>query len=421
MFNQSDYRKTSRAVESGNRFQQVDCHVSFYIRPKSGMIQCRITINGDRAQWSTGIKARKADFDTKRHILKSDSRDTARLQALKTDILRIFKDRELTGRSLKPETIRDIALGLRGHDELIPTVLEALENYHQRQEDRLGANVVTESTLKRYRTYRKILTTYVTIKYGAKIKLDQLKPAMGQQLVDYLKGEKKYCHNYCVKILDYMKSILDYAVAYEWADRNVLKTTRLRKFKKEVKLLSMDDLSRLESMELETETLNQVRDMFLFCCYTGLAYADLTQLNRGHIGQVNGFDSIILDRKKSGQQAFIPIFPKAKALLVKYERNERCIMTNKLIPILSCQKANQWLKIIGQAAKIKEVLHTHMGRKTFTMYAEELGFTLNDTATMLGHTTATMTENHYFKHRREPIIRRLQVLFSEDEKNRKAS
>lgn len=421
MFNQPNYRKATRAVENGQRFTPAECFVSYHILPRTGMIQCRITINGKRAQWSTRIKSTKAAFDTKTHVIKGDTIDTARLQALKTDITRIFKDRELTGRSLDPLVIRDIAMGLRGHDEVVPTVIEAIDRFHQRQEDRIGKNGLTLNSIKRYRSYRQILTVFFTVQYGPKIQLHQLKPAVGIELIDYLKGPKAYCHNYCVKILDYMKSILEHAVSYEWTDRNVLKTTKIRKFKKEVKLLSMDDLSRLQETKLVGVTLNLVKDMFLLSCYTGLAYADMIQLNRGHLVQVNGFDCILIERQKSAQQAFVPIFPAARQILDKYQHHERCIMENRLIPYISNQKANQWLKVIGHAAGIKEVLHTHMGRKTFTMYAEELGFTLNDTATMLGHSTATMTENHYFKHRREPIIRKLQSMYGGQDKDQKAS
>jgi site-specific recombinase XerD len=95
-------------------------------------------------------------------------------------------------------------------------------------------------------------------------------------------------------------------------------------------------------------------------------------------------------------------------------------MKGLLLPVMTNQKMNGWLKIIGHMAQIKQKLHMHLGRKSFTTYAEELGFTLNDMATMLGHTSQTMTEAFYYQRRREPVVTKFKEIFINSNADQKA-
>ncbi|WP_138990806.1 site-specific integrase [Larkinella sp. C7] len=417
MLDQSTYRKTQEAVERGQTFKAPTCHVSFFIRKATGIISLRVVVNGKRAtDKSTGIKATAATFDPQTRTLLNDPTNTARLRTLESNIQRIFKDRELSDRSLDPTIIRDIALGLRGHDEQTPTVVEAIALYSQWHEQRFNTKEVSNGTIKRYRTYHSVLERFFTLypNYGKNFKFSQLTPALQYHLVDgYLKSEKKYCHNYALKIFQFFRGILEYAIAHEWADRNPIRHVRIRKYYKDPVTLTMAELEKLKTYQFVEAKANEVRDVFLFCCYTGLAYVDVAELSTKDLATVNGVQSILKKRHKSGQQAFIPLFPDARVILDRYQQNEMCCMRNVLLPVMSNQKMNKWLKIIGNIAGIKESLHTHLARKTFTMYSEELGFTLDEMAVMMGHANPTMTRKHYHAKRATPVVRRFQTLFQD--------
>ncbi|MCK8495905.1 site-specific integrase [Spirosoma sp. RP8] len=420
MFNKQ-VQKATKLVQQGAKVQFSKCSVNFFVRSRSSTIYYRVKVNGQfGTDRTTGIKAKLGEFNTESLVIKNNPSDSTRLNQLKNSILRVFTERDLTGRSLEPDVIRDIALGLRGHDSTIPSLIEGIELYLQQKELLLG-NGLSVGSVKRYQGYRNLLVRFVTVTYGPKATFDQLKPALEHDLISYLKGNRGFSHNYALKVFQFLKTILEYAVSHEWAERNVLRTARLRKYYKPVETLTMDDLSQLKGIGLIEPNAAMVRDVFLFCCYTGMAYADVAELKAHHIVTVNEVKCVLKDRQKSGIQAFTPLFPEALSILDKYATNELCVMKGVLLPVLSNQKMNNWLKVIGNLAGIKKPLHTHLARKTFTMYAEELGFSLNDMATMLGHTHTAMTEKHYYQRRREPVISKFKSIFVNPDPQRQAS
>ncbi|QJW89231.1 integrase catalytic domain-containing protein [Spirosoma taeanense] len=366
---------------------------------------------------SLGIKLKPNEFNSKTLQITGDPYNTARLVDLKASILKVFKERVLTGRSLDPTLIRDIALGLRAHDEQTPTIIEAITRWIEQKAKLLG-NGLSLSSLKQYQRYGRIISEFVTNTYGKDATLDTLKPAVQHELLVYMKGDRKTGHNYAIKTIQFLKAILDYAVAYEWCDRNVLQSVRLNKQRKEVRTLTMNDLETVKNTHFVETTLNEVRDVFLFCCYTGLAYTDVASLSKDYLITVDEIQCILKDRNKSGQQSFVPLFPEAKAILEKYRYHPICRLKGILLPVLSNQKMNKWLKVIGNVAGIKEPLHTHLARKTFTMFAEERGFKLDQTSIMMGHSRTYMTEQHYYKGRRETVIKEFKKIQQNDSQKR---
>ncbi|GAB3976021.1 site-specific integrase [Spirosoma terrae] len=409
------YAKAERRLKRATSVKFAVCTVNFFVRKESGTIGFRVRCNGKTSSFkSLGIRADPSEFDPKTLHIVNDSYNTARIVDLKATILKVFKERELTGRSIDPTTIRDIALGLRGHDDHTPTIIEALIRWTEQKSKLLG-NGITLSTLKQYRRYTRIISDFTTLYYGKDATLEVLKPAVHYELLGYVKGERKSSHNYAIKVIQFLKSVLDYAVAYEWCDRNVLQAARLNKQRKEVKTLTIEDLETIQKTQFVESTLNEVRDVFLFCCYTGLAYADVASLTKDYLVTVDDVQCILKDRSKSGQQSFVPLFPESKAILDKYRYHPICRLKGVLLPVLSNQKMNKWLKVIGNVAGIRETLHTHLARKTFTMFAEERGFKLDQTAIMMGHSRTYMTEQHYYKGRRETVIREFKRIQKQDE------
>jgi site-specific recombinase XerD len=416
MFNSPHYRKVQEAAERGKSFKVPTCKAHFFVRGSVSVIVFRVVVNGKRSNnKSTGIKVTASTFDPRSLTIQNDPDNSTRLRTLSNEVQRIFKNREISGHSLDPTVIRDIALGLRSqYDEQTPTVIEAMKRYLDWHEQRHINKDLKILSLKRYRSYVKTLTEFFTLRpgYGPSVRFAQLTPALEHHLItDFLKGQRKYCHEYAVKVFSYFRQFVEYAIAHEWADRNPVKHVRLRKQRREPVTLTMADVKRLQSFEFVELHANQVRDVFLFSIFTGLAYVDVAELNENHLTTIKDVPCILKSRAKSGVQSFIPLFPEARAILDKYDQHAGCRMKGVLLPVLSNQKMNNWLKIIGNTVGIKERLHTHLARKSFTMYSEELGFTLTDMAVMMGHTNTAMTESHYYQRRREPVITRFKEIF----------
>jgi site-specific recombinase XerD len=147
---------------------------------------------------------------------------------------------------------------------------------------------------------------------------------------------------------------------------------------------------------LENEDLQRKRAIFLFACYTGLAYTDLKQLSASHIIQeADGSNYILKPRQKTGQESIIPLLPSAKKILLKYS------MTGKVSDfkwfISTNQKMNLGLKYIGQKSGITIALHMHLARHTFgTTVTLANGVPIETVSKMLGHATIRQTQ-HYAK------------------------
>lgn len=141
-----------------------------------------------------------------------------------------------------------------------------------------------------------------------------------------------------------------------------------------------------------------MRDIFLFSCYTGLAYADVKKLKRSEIViGVDGKEWISTSRQKTDTASNIPLLPQAIRLMNKYKDHPQCADEDLLLPVLSNQKMNTYLKEIADACGIKKELTFHIARHTFaTTVTLANGVSIESVSKMLGHTNIKTTQ-HYAK------------------------
>lgn len=149
--------------------------------------------------------------------------------------------------------------------------------------------------------------------------------------------------------------------------------------------LTEDELHKIEKWEPATERLERVRDVFVFQCYTGLAYVDLAKFSKDDISNHNGHEIIRSNRQKT-DQAFVSILlPKAKGILIKY---------NYDLPVISNAKYNDYLKLVGDGAGITKVITTHVARHTYATYLINNGISIMTVSKALGHSNTKMSERY---------------------------
>lgn len=176
--------------------------------------------------------------------------------------------------------------------------------------------------------------------------------------------------------------------------------------------LTKEELQKLTDVSLSPE-LTRVKDIFLFACYTGLAYADVKQLSRLHI-QKNDDGSFYIrkPRQKTGQQSIIPLLPAAMNILKKYSPTDD--FRDFVWRVSSNQKMNLRLKTIGEKADIVKPIHMHLSRHTFaTTVTLSNGVPLETVSRMLGHVSLKQTQ-HYAKIIATKVkddMKRINVLF----------
>ena len=162
--------------------------------------------------------------------------------------------------------------------------------------------------------------------------------------------------------------------------------------------LSQDEIETMFNKEFATERLNQVKDIFLFSCFTGLAYADVKKLKQNNVGLgVDGERWIFINRTKTDTRSNIPLLPVSSAILEKYRNHPQAVNQERLLPILSNQKMNSYLKEIADLCGIHKELTFHIARHTFaTTVTLTNGVPIESVSKMLGHKNLHTTQ-HYAK------------------------
>jgi integrase len=162
--------------------------------------------------------------------------------------------------------------------------------------------------------------------------------------------------------------------------------------------LTQAELDRIKNKEFPTDRLNFVRDIFLFSCYTGLAYADAQKLKRTEIAPgIDGSLWIFTNRQKTDTSSRIPLLPPALAIVEKYKDYPACSNMGLVLPVLSNQKMNAYLKEIADCCGITKNLTFHIARHTFaTTVTLSNGVPLESVSKMLGHRNLKTTQ-HYAK------------------------
>lgn len=409
MINKRNLARSERFIRQANQASMPKCRVSFYFHASKrggycGTVYVKVGINGKDAQMSTGIFVEnRKHWDSATVCIAGNESKTLLLRHLKTEIEAVYVERFVTDRSLDPFIILQVAAGLRTHDENVPTVLEGVDKWVNQYRERLHIDV-TSSTLQTYVQYADRIKEFLAYQgYGSRLTFDDVKPAMAAELILYLKKKRQYSHNYAIKIVQFLRSAINYAIAYEWADRNPLSATRLRKEFREISALTEAQVQRIIDADFASTALEKARDLFVFQCFTGLAYADLRELSIGNlITTADGQLYIEKPRKKTSVVQCIPLLEPALAMLAKYQ-DDPCRKRGLLFPVPSNQKLNQYLKDIQDLLGIKEKIHTHLARKTCTTLFIVNGVPQATTCQVMGF-SLQMMEKHYLSVRKDVIL-----------------
>jgi integrase/recombinase XerD len=170
-------------------------------------------------------------------------------------------------------------------------------------------------------------------------------------------------HNTILKHIERLRKLINLAMKNEWIDRDPFMKFKARFERHDRIYLSPEDLRVLEMKELSLERLQLARDLFVFSCYTGLAYGDVTRLTKQNVSV--GIDRehwIMMARKKTKQPVRLPLLPKAMELIRKYSEDVRTRVTGTLLPVLSNQKLNAYLKEVATACDIDKPMTFHLAR-----------------------------------------------------------
>lgn len=371
-------------------------------------IECRITLDKQRKPFSTGIFINPEYWNAskqKAHPLnKGNNQVNTQLSLIKQEINQAFLFLQVQEKEF---SVDDIYSQFKGENVKLDKSIKEMFHLHiTKQEKLIGISTTKVSVAKFYQTQAHVLS-FIKNKYNrSDYLLKDMTMAFITEFEFYLKTEKNFMQNTIYKPLQRFRQIVKLSVALDYLAKDPFLLYKGKKPKKEIVFLSKDELRNLEQHQFASERLQQVADMFIFCCYTGLAYTEMATLKESNIQ--TGFDDnkwLYIKRQKTKKSYEVPLLTKASDILDKY-RTE-----NQLLPVVSNQRFNSYLKEIAEIVGIDKILTHHIARKTFA--STILLFNnvpMEIVSELLGHSEIGITQQHYAKIVKEKISEEMSKL-----------
>ena len=362
-------------------------------------IYLRITIDGKRTEISTKrtIEIEKWSVEANKAIGRTeDVRElNAYLDSLISRVYQSHRDLIQDNKEVTAETLKNKFLGV---EEKQVTLITLFKEHNKRVEKLIGKGYST-GTLDRYKTVFKHLQEFMKHNYNVSdICFNRINHKYITDFEFYLKSERNCGHNSAIKYIKNFKKIVRIAIASDLITKDPFLNYKVQLKVVKREFLSEEEIQTMLEKDLHTHRLEIVRDIFIFCCYTGLAYSDVKKLSKDSI--VIGIDGekwIKTNRTKTGTRSNIPLLPPALKILKKYENSPLSVSKGVLLPVLSNQKSNAYLKEVADLCGIKKNLTTHLARHTSaTTVTLSNGVGIESVSKMLGHTSIKTTQ-HYAK------------------------
>lgn len=358
-------------------------------------INCRITINKERKQFSTGNFINPKDWNSKKQIAESKLTDykvlNGQLSIIKQKLNNNYFKLQIENALIKVEDVIDLYFQKPSKKE------DSVISYLNKDLSKLKKLIdkdLKQSTWNKFNYAYNDVASFIKFYFNKKdIPLSELNLNFLEQFEYYLKTEKNNKQVTLNKTIQRFRKPIKNAISEGYLDKDPFLMYKAIRVKKEIIFLSAEELYKLENHSFEQIRLSQVKDLFVFCCYTGLAYQEMANLNRENISV--GFDNmewIEMKREKTNKPIAIPLLPQAKSILEKYSNQA------DLLPRLSNQKVNSYLKEIADVVGIKKNITHHIARKTFAstilLYND---VSMEIVSELLGHSSIVTTQESYGK------------------------
>jgi integrase len=361
-------------------------------------IYLRVTVDGISKEISTMMRWELDRWNQKTERASGSKEDARSLNYfLDSIVLSITKLRTELHNSGQFTTAQRIIDHIKGKDVSRVMVLEEFQNHNDEMQQLVDNKEFAIGTYKRYVTARSHVEEFIKHRYQREdIEFRELDYTFVTEYEFYLKTVRKCSNNTTLKYIANFKKIVLRAIAKEIIIKDPFKLFKSKKTKLDKKPLSTHELHVLENKIFSTKRLTAIRDIFIFQCYTGLAYIDVKQLSYKDIKmEIDGSMWIMSKRQKTKSSTNIPLLKNAIEIMKKYKDDPICKEYNLVLPVKSNQKMNEYLKEIAILCEIDGDLNTHRARRTFgSTVTLKNGVPINVVKEMMGHHSVTQTEQY---------------------------
>jgi len=361
-------------------------------------ILLRITINGQKVAMNTRRRIQLMDWDLKRgmpyqrnafcddlHMYLETLRNKS--YTAFTELLREYDD-------VTPTMVRNYLQGVQsGHSRSVMDIWQE----HNDELKRLIGIQCSYTLWQKHNTGLNHFTAFLKAKYRMDdMPIKRVRFNVVREFQEFLMAERALAYNTSIKVLQLLKKITRRALKSGWLKIDPFSEMTLTLKETDRPYLTDEELKAIVDRKIKMKRLVLVRDLFLFACYTGLSYADVKKLCRAEIERSpDGLWWIKTRRQKTKQKSQIPLLSVAKQVIDKYADLEELSAKNLVLPVLSNQKLNAYLKEIADLCGIEKNLTFHVARHTFaTTVTLQNGVSIESVSRMLGHTNIRTTQ-HY--------------------------
>ncbi len=366
------------------------------INNKAG-IYARITVNGKRVNISLKVKADVTKWDSKRQRLKGNSQESKIanqfIDQTNAKLYQIYNELKISGQLITPQLLKATFLGETENSKTLQEIL----SYHNEK----IATTLSKGTIRNFGITEKYINKYL----NKRLKTNDI--YLSELNYKFLTDFETFLHNYwpkghpkamkrntVMKHLQRFRKIITLAYHLDWVAKDPFLRWKPVYEKTNREFLTDHELNNLRNYHFPIDRLDRVRDLFVFSCYTGISYADIMNLNTNHVVKgIDGNNWIITKRQKTKNPVKVPVLPIAQELIDKYNNHPITQVTNTLLPVITNEKLNLYLKEVADACGIKKNLTFHMARHTFaTTITLSNGVPIETVSKLLGHTKIATTQ-----------------------------
>ena len=361
----------------------------------------RITVNGTISQFSAKLSVPPHLWEVKGGRAKGKSLEADRINRYLDNIrIQIGKHyQSICDRDgyVSADKVKNAYLGFSKRYKLL---LELCDEFCKEYKNRIDVDRTIHS-LFRYQTLRRDLSLFICQDYKVKdIPLVELDQSFAEKFAAYLKHVRGLADTTISVEIKSLKHIVKKAFNDGQMEKNPFAYYYYFADQPEIEYLTEEEINKLIIGKVKQQRQDRTRDMFLFCCFTGLSYADLAKLSYEELKQTpNGAWWISSIRQKTKVPFTVKLLPVAKAILEKYRipanRFNRLFPENpgKVFPVASLKSSDASLKHIARQCGIAKNLKFHTARHTFATTVSLMnGIPLETVSKMLGHKYTTTTQ-----------------------------
>lgn len=390
-------------------------NIRFYLRSnqvnKEGTcaIMVRITVNSERTVFSTKLFVDPEIWDKDANKASGTSKQVKELnrtlEDIRASIRQHYYEIERYDTLVTAEKVRNAFLGITARTESLVQLFKEFMDECNAME---GISRSPATVQKYDRCYRRV-QEFLKEKYNlTDIPLVEIGHKFIVDFECYLRVTCGCNENTAAKFLQTFKIIIIRAKNNGYIKADPFANYRIRIKRVDRGYLTQEELDKIAAKEFATKRLEKIRDIFLFSCYTGLAYIDIKELSEGDIQtSFDGNKWIMTHRHKTKTPVNVPLLDIPQAIIKKYKGQCK---NGMLLPVPSNQKTNQYLKDIADACEIDKNITFHLARHTYaTTVTLSQGVPIESVSKMLGHTNIQTTQI-YARITNEKISRDMAVL-----------